>query len=102
METKQTDPLVMAEFKQRRTWQLVAVAPILAAMIYLIFTGKDGAGPVELLGIPVSAGIPLCIAIVCAGLIFSFFNWRCPACKGYLGKAINPRFCHKCGVQLQD
>ena len=101
MESKQADPQVMAEFQQRRTWQLIAVAPIVAAIIYWIFIGKDGAGPAELLGIPVSVGIPLCIAIVCAGLIFSFFIWRCPACKGYLGKAISPKFCHRCGVQLQ-
>jgi hypothetical protein len=34
-------------------------------------------------------------------LIFSFRNWRCPACDKYLGKAIGPRFYAKCGVALQ-
>jgi rRNA maturation endonuclease Nob1 len=33
-------------------------------------------------------------------LIFSLFNWRCPSCNKYLGKAINAKFCAKCGVQL--
>ena len=34
-------------------------------------------------------------------LIFSLTNWRCPACNKYLGKALNPRICSKCGVALR-
>jgi hypothetical protein len=33
---------------------------------------------------------------------FTFWNWRCPACKGYLGKGSNHRFCPKCSVRLKD
>ena len=33
---------------------------------------------------------------------FTFWNWRCPACNGYLGKGSNHRFCPKCSVQLKD
>ena len=32
--------------------------------------------------------------------VFTFRNWRCPACNGYLGRAMSPKFCPKCGAQL--
>ena len=34
-------------------------------------------------------------------LIFSLKNWRCPACKSYLGRGLGPKFCSKCGVALK-
>jgi hypothetical protein len=37
--------------------------------------------------------------VIISVLVFSFLNWRCPSNK-YLGKAINPKFCSKCGAQL--
>jgi rubrerythrin len=40
--------------------------------------------------------------VVAGALIFSFVNWRCPACTRYLGRGWNPKFCPKCGVQLRD
>jgi len=39
--------------------------------------------------------------LVAAAVIFSFANWRCPACNGYLGRGINPKFCSKCGTELR-
>jgi DNA polymerase II large subunit len=38
--------------------------------------------------------------VIISVLAFSFLNWRCPSCNKYLGKAINPKFCSKCGTQL--
>ena len=32
---------------------------------------------------------------------FSFRNWRCPACNGYLGRSMSMNFCPKCGVELR-
>ena len=39
-------------------------------------------------------------AMVAGLLIFSWQNWRCPACDRYLGKYPG-RFCPKCGVPLR-
>ena len=41
------------------------------------------------------------VVLVAGALIFSFRNWRCPACNRYLGKQYSPKFCSKCGVVLQ-
>lgn len=32
---------------------------------------------------------------------FTVWNWRCPACKRYLGHDIGRKVCSKCGVPLQ-
>ena len=36
-----------------------------------------------------------------AVVLFSFVNWRCPACNKPLGRYGNPRFCFRCGAPLQ-
>ena len=41
------------------------------------------------------------VAIVIGWVIFIGRNWRCPACENYLGRALNPRNCHRCGIELR-
>ena len=50
-----------------------------------------------------SPGVFLAIffTLIAGVLMFSFRNWRCPACGRYLGREMGPRFCPKCGVALQ-
>ena len=98
-ESGEGHPEIIAEFKKPRTRQLIAIAPFLVA-IFPLFMLED-AGPDGLFGIPAIVIGPACIAVVIAMFIFSFINWRCPACKRYLGKAMNPKFCQKCGARLQ-
>lgn len=100
MEPREKDPQVMAEFKGRRTRQLIMVVPF-AAALFTLFMLED-AGQEGLLGVPAVVVGSACGAVVIAGFIYSLMNWRCPACRCYLGKAISPRFCQKCGVQLQE
>lgn len=100
METGERDTRVIAEFKRRRARQLMMVVPFLGALIPLFML--EDAGPDGLFGIPPVVVGSACGAVVIAGFIFSLINWRCPACGCYLGKAISPRFCQKCGVQLRE
>jgi rubrerythrin len=44
----------------------------------------------------------LIVLFFAAAVVFSLFNWRCPACSSYLGKRFNPRFCPSCGAQLHS
>lgn len=38
---------------------------------------------------------------IAATLAFSLWNWRCPACRRYMGKhGFGIRFCHRCGARL--
>jgi len=55
------------------------VVPFVGALIPLFML--ENAGPVGLFGIPSVVVGSICGAVVIAGFIFSFKNWRCPACK---------------------
>lgn len=92
-----------AEFKQlfaqRRKRQIILAIPLVAAIVGLaIFQGSERE---DLLGIPPAIWTPAFLVLVLGALIFSFRNWRCPACDRYLGRQMNPTFCSKCGVALQ-
>lgn len=89
-----------AEFKRqyaaKKRRQIFVAIPIVAVVLLLIVSeGKDA-----ILGLPLNVAGPLFIALIFGALIFSFFNWRCPACRKYLGKTINHKFCAACGVGL--
>ena len=86
-------------FSRRRKRQLLLAVPLFAAVI-AVAVQRDSASP-EILGISPSIYGPAFLCLVVAALIFSFLNWRCPACNGYLGRTISPRFCAKCGAVLQ-
>ena len=41
------------------------------------------------------------LVVVVGGMTgFSLWNWRCPACRSYLGKTSDARHCRRCGVEL--
>lgn len=42
------------------------------------------------------------VGIALAAMIFSLFNWRCPACKKYLGRKMGIKECPNCQAKLQD
>jgi len=86
-------------FSKRRRRQLLLAVPLVPAFI-AVAVQRDSATP-EIFGVPPSIYGPAFFVLVIAALIFSFLNWRCPACNGYLGKAFSPRFCAKCGAVLQ-
>jgi hypothetical protein len=89
---------IFAAFKKRRSRQLVLIVPLFAVFItagYFSSTGIKALniGPLTLL---------CALGAIAAGVVaFSMYNWRCPACKKYLGKGLNPVYCPKCGKQLR-
>ena len=97
--TEEQKQEIKQQFKTRRNRQLCISLPIAALMIAaIIFEDRLNAIP-----LPVSEqtfGIVF-LALVAAVLALSFKNWRCPACDKYLGRSISPKFCAKCGVELQ-
>jgi hypothetical protein len=44
--------------------------------------------------------LPALVAVGVAMTSFSLWNWRCPACRSYLGKTRDARHCRRCGVEL--
>jgi hypothetical protein len=91
-----------AQFKQlyatRRRNQLMVSVPLVAVIILVVVTEDRAAGTI--LGLSRQVVGPIFLAIVAAGLLYSFRNWRCPACDKYLGRGFNPRHCQNCGVEL--
>ena len=87
-----------SEFAKRRKRQWIVLIPVLA--VFALFLTMDEATGNTPIG-PASAVLPLGFVITLGVVAFSFMNWRCPACNKYLGKGISPKFCSKCGVQLQ-
>ena len=92
-----------AEFRQqfavRRKRQIILAIPLFLAIIGVAVAGDSlDRG---LFGLPPGILLGAFLILVVGALVFSFRNWRCPACDGYLGKQMNPKFCSKCGFGLQ-
>lgn len=95
---KQSNPEVIEEFRKRKGRQLMVLLPVFAAVFLMAMT--DGPGE-AVMGISGDILVPISIGVIFAGVAFSIYNWRCPSCNGYLGKGFSPKFCTKCGEQLQ-
>jgi len=80
------------EFARLRQRQLVVGGSFVIGSLVLLFYRHGNPGQVLL--------ILLWVIGVVGVLIFSFQNWRCPACHRYLGKGSRLTFCPKCGVAL--
>jgi hypothetical protein len=94
------NPQVMAEYANRRKKQLMVSIPLVLVIFGFVFGENAEAGTI--LGFPAQYAGPVFFVIVVGALIFSFFNWKCPGCNKYLGKAFNPKYCHHCGTVLHD
>ena len=98
MESGKSNYEVIADFQKKRTRQFAALAPVVLAFIGLISVEGKSVG---LFGLSPGMTLGVSFTLIIGVLIFSLLNWRCPACNRYLGKAFNPKFCSKCGVQLK-
>ena len=97
MELDRSNTEISEAFKRKRTRQILAVGPFVLAFIALLSVEHNSTG---IFGLPRDIVLGIAFALIISVLIFSLFNWRCPACNKYLGKGISPKFCSKCGVQL--
>jgi hypothetical protein len=92
----------LVSFKQQfalsRRRQIIMVIPLLGFFIAvgLLTDRKTGL----LLGVPRAVTLPAFFLVLGAAILFSLRNWRCPACKKYLGSGRH-RFCSNCGVALK-
>lgn len=86
-------------FAARRRRQAILVVPFIAAVLVIVMA--RGGERMDLLGVPAVIWGPVLGAFVVIALLFFFLNWRCPACQGFLGRVLNPRYCSRCGVELR-
>jgi len=97
--TEQQKAEFRQEFKAKRKRQIILAIPVIACMLLLFALSETKAPTVA--GLEASVVLPPVLVMVVAAVAYSFYNWRCPACRKYLGKAISPSFCARCGVGLQ-
>ncbi len=89
---------IKTEFAERRRNQILVSIPLIGVVILVALFGET---PDQvILGMPVTVWGPAFVILILGGIGFSLYNWRCPACNRYLGKAISPKFCAKCGTAL--
>lgn len=97
--TAEQQVVTKEKFAIRRRRQAVAIvitAAVFLAASLLPLMARDqrrgmAGGAVGLLVLAVVVFVPL----------FTFRNWRCPACASFLGGQFSPRSCRKCGVELR-
>ena len=98
MRNTPRDETVLNDFKRRRKRQLITMAIIVLVAIAVMAVG----GRAALLGLPEGVIWVGGMTLMFVAVLFSLYNWRCPACNRYLGRAFNPSFCSSCGAQLRS
>jgi hypothetical protein len=96
-----TDPYqaikIRVRFQQRRKRQ-VLIGVLSACLLVLVMAMRRDTALRQRYGRYVPAA-----AIVMLGMAgYSFWNWRCPACGKYLGRALSVRFCRNCGAKFGE
>ncbi len=79
MEQRIPDSGVLAEFKKRKTRQLIAAIP--AVLMILLLVGAQEGGWMGLAGIPASFLQPVAVAIILAVVAFPCSTGAVPAAK---------------------
>jgi len=97
--TEEQKQVFRSTFAIRRRRQLMISGSIIILTVFLI-TANERTGLI-LGAIPTLIFAPAALVALVGSLVFSFKNWRCPACNKCLGKAFIPHFCSKCGVGLR-
>ena len=84
LNTQTLDPNIAQEF--RRSQKMIIIACVLAIPCAYFLTTQFMFGLVLLIGV----------------YIWAIYHWRCPSCRGNLGRGFNPKFCNRCGVRLRE
>jgi hypothetical protein len=73
--------------------------PLAAGLVASGYTEDEQAG--TLLWVPELIAGPLMLFGVPGALIYSYKNWRCPACNKYLGSSLFRKTCPACGIEVR-
>lgn len=98
--TEEQKKEIRAEYAKRRSRQLKVSIPVVVLILLVVSLEKSGGAILTFVSI--STLTWFIFALIIAVAIFSYKNWRCPACNQYLGKGIDKKFCDKCGVSLKE
>lgn len=95
---KNNDEQIKREFWQRQGRQLLALAVAMFLVLFLAVVYKRS----DLFGEFSKGSLMAAQLVVIAVFIgFTAINWRCPACKKYLGHDIYKRACRHCKTRMR-
>lgn len=97
--TPMTRQQVLAEFKRRRTRELVAAGPFIAAAIVFVEADKSALFQISRL-----KDAPLLVAallVIAACIVHHALNWRCPVCSKNFWTGIFVSHCKNCGTVFE-
>jgi len=83
-------------FSIRRTRQFLVTLPAIGAAFFMVLLQDERT--IVLFGIPHVAWRVGIFLVLIGLLIFTNWNWRCPACDGGLRRTILPDHCDSCGI----
>jgi len=86
---------IVTVFRRRRLRQQLVVVPAVLGMVALVWVHETAAAGELAEKDPFAVGA---FAVVVLSLAFSWWNWRCPACRTPLGRGTSPRRCPECGA----
>ena len=93
----------LAEFQRlyakRKGRQRYLAVPLGALLLVMYFSSDKDAATV--FGQSLAVVAPLFAAVLIGTAVFSWWNWRCPACNRYLGRSGAKKVCGRCGVVLE-
>lgn len=90
---------IKVNYGKRRKLQIILTVPFIIVVIAFFILVRTETTAIA--GISKDILLPIIVVLMFGGLIFSFFNWRCPSCNHYLGRTFSPSFCSKCGAKFQ-
>jgi rubredoxin len=91
---------IAEEFKRRRTRELIAILPFMAA-VFVLYQIFDEPG-YQIGGLSGGPLLLAALAVLAAVLIHHVVNWRCPACGRVFLTGISVPFCKGCGAIFEE
>jgi hypothetical protein len=79
--------------RRRRRWIALFLVVLLWSFLILMVNVRKQVEP--------ESAMPIFLGSALALVAFVLWDWRCPACRRFLGRIRNPNFCPRCGVALQ-
>jgi hypothetical protein len=89
---------IKREFHQLQTRQIIGIAiTMFAVMLCAVLYKRPGVlGEYSTFSL-----VAVQIVSIASFIVFTSYNWRCPACGKFLGTDINKRGCTKCKTRLR-
>lgn len=101
VEDAQRRQQILADFKRRRTRELLMVVVFLAAG-YVAYSAYQDPYSFRVAGL---RGVPLllaALAVIAAGLVHHVVNWRCPVCGRPFLTGVTVKFCKHCATVFEE